>query len=245
MANEKRLRTNLAAGALSASLSNSDTTMSSAGLADLGVVDSTNHAAVILFLADGAGRITSKEIVWVTAHTAAATTATISRGQEGTTGIAWASSATWVHAPTSSDIPIPVTYTVPTATAVTNTTLASYATPITVTVTVLVGQVVDVEAQLDATCSGDNVVYWGLRRNPSTVLAKSIFYTAGAGTRPQNASPRWTDTSPGSGSVTYELLGASSGGTLTAYPSDGSTSISYLTASSAGGTQIKATARWA
>lgn len=104
MANEKRSRTNLAAGALSASLAIGGTTMSSAGLADLGVIDTTNHAAITLFVADSNGRITSKEIVYVTAHTAAATTATIVRAQEGTTAAAWSAGATWAHAGTTRDL---------------------------------------------------------------------------------------------------------------------------------------------
>lgn len=103
MANEKRSRTNLVAGALSAGLSTGDTTMSSAGLADLGVIDATNHAAITIFAADGNGRILVKEIVYVTAHTAAATTATIVRGQEGTSAQTWASGATWAHTATTKD----------------------------------------------------------------------------------------------------------------------------------------------
>lgn len=103
MANEKRLRTNSVAGALTASISAIDTSMSSAGLADLGVVDATNHAAITIFAVDGNGRITAKEIVYVTAHTAAATTATIARAKEGTSAAAWGAGATWSHSPTSKD----------------------------------------------------------------------------------------------------------------------------------------------
>ncbi len=106
MANERRSRTNLAAGALSAALTIGDTTMSSAGLADLGAITSTDYAAISLFSADAAGRILTKEIVWVTAHTAAATTATILRGQEGTAATAWASATTWAHGPTAKDFEV-------------------------------------------------------------------------------------------------------------------------------------------
>jgi hypothetical protein len=106
MANEKRLRTNLVAGALSGALTTSDTTMSSAGLADLGVVDTTNHAAIAIFSADATGRVTAKEVVYVTAHTAAATTATILRAQESTTATAWSSATTWAHASTAKDFEV-------------------------------------------------------------------------------------------------------------------------------------------
>jgi hypothetical protein len=104
MANELRSRTNLVAGGLTSALTSGATSMSSPGLADLGVIDATNYAALVLFTADGAGRILAKEIVWVTAHTAAATTATILRGQEGTAAAAWAAGATWAHAPTAKDL---------------------------------------------------------------------------------------------------------------------------------------------
>lgn len=103
MANEKRSRTNLIAGALSSGMTVGDTVMSSAALADLAVIDATNHAAIILFVADSNGRITAKEIIYVTAHTAAATTATVARGQEGTVALAWASASKWVHAATAKD----------------------------------------------------------------------------------------------------------------------------------------------
>lgn len=105
MANESRVRANFVAGALSASLTSTGTSMSSAALADLPAIGATEHAAISLFTADGDGRITAKEVVYVTAHTASATTATIARGKEGTTGVAWASGDKWEHAPTALDYP--------------------------------------------------------------------------------------------------------------------------------------------
>lgn len=103
MANELRVRANFVAGALSASLTSSGTSMSSAALADLPDIGTTEHAAISLFIADSDGRITAKEIVHVTAHTASATTATIARGKEGTTGVAWASGDKWEHSATKAD----------------------------------------------------------------------------------------------------------------------------------------------
>lgn len=103
MANELRLRTNLAAGAITTALTTSDTTLASAGLADLGVIDATNHAAITLFLVDSNGRVTAKEIVYVTAHTAAASTATIVRAREGTTAAAWAIGSTWANGATTKE----------------------------------------------------------------------------------------------------------------------------------------------
>lgn len=104
MANEIRSRTNLVAGALTAGLSVSDTAMSSAGLATLGTIDATNYAAISIFAADGNGRVLVKEIVWVTAHVAGASSATIVRAQETTSAQAWAIGSTWAHAPTVKDL---------------------------------------------------------------------------------------------------------------------------------------------
>lgn len=96
MANEIRARFNLVSGTLSGALTNVATSMSSAGLANLGVIDSTNHAAITI----------ENEIVWVTAHTGGATTATILRGQEGTSAAAHSSAVAWQHGPTALDLGI-------------------------------------------------------------------------------------------------------------------------------------------
>lgn len=93
MANEARAIFNFVSGTLSGSLTNVATTMTSAALANLGVIDTTNHAALSI----------EGEIVWVTAHTASSTTATILRGREGTTAVSHATSAAWQHAPTVED----------------------------------------------------------------------------------------------------------------------------------------------
>lgn len=94
MANEIRTRFNLVSGSLTSGISDTDTSISSAGLANLGVIDSTNYAAIII----------GTEIMWVTAHSAAATTATVVRHKEGTTAVAHGTDATWVHGPTVLDI---------------------------------------------------------------------------------------------------------------------------------------------
>lgn len=93
MANEVRSRTNLVSGTLSVALAPGDTTMSSAGLANLAAITSTNHAVIVI----------ENEIIYVTAHTASATTATILRGQEGTSAASHAQNIAWVHGPIVSD----------------------------------------------------------------------------------------------------------------------------------------------
>lgn len=93
MANEIRVRANLVSGTLSGSLTNVATSMSSAGLANLPVIGSTQHAVITI----------ENEIVYVTAHTGGATTATILRAQDNTSAAAHNSGVAWVHGPVASD----------------------------------------------------------------------------------------------------------------------------------------------
>lgn len=107
MANELRVRQNFLSGVISDNpLSNSATTINSAQLANLPVIGSTNHMALVLD-PDGTGN--GPEIVWVTAHTASATSATVVRAREGTTGVQHAQNTPWIHAPTAYDYPLNVT----------------------------------------------------------------------------------------------------------------------------------------
>lgn len=81
-------------------LTNVATTMNSAGLANLPAVSSA-HAVIILDPLRVAG---APEIVVVTAHTASATSATITRGAYGTSARQHVSGTTWVHAATIDDV---------------------------------------------------------------------------------------------------------------------------------------------
>lgn len=76
------------------------TTMNAAGLTNLAAVAS-NHAVIILDPLRAAG---APEIVIVSAHTGAATSATIIRGQYGTAARQHLSGVLWVHAPTIDDV---------------------------------------------------------------------------------------------------------------------------------------------
>src|SRR3954470_18095554 len=92
--------------------------MSSASLADLPAVTAPDIAKITLFQADANGRVTQQEIVYVTAHTASATSATITRAQEGTTAQTWNGTTTpdsWVHGPTAADFTSAYTVTSKTA----------------------------------------------------------------------------------------------------------------------------------
>jgi len=95
MANERRLRFNFVAGGLSVGLSTVDTTMQSNGLQDMPALASDEHTILSLFQTDVAGRVLKKELVKVTAHSAGAGSATIQRGQFGTTAQTWSAGDRW------------------------------------------------------------------------------------------------------------------------------------------------------
>lgn len=96
-----RLRSNNVFGTLTDNpLTNVATVMNAAGLANLAAVTGTDVAVVTL----DPNRVNgAPEIVYVTAHTAAATSATILRGQEGTAARQHPSGTFWTHSPTAVD----------------------------------------------------------------------------------------------------------------------------------------------
>ena len=101
MPNERRLRFDSVGGLIDDNpLTAGATTLNSAGLANLGVVGTIDHAALVL---DPDALEGNPEIVYVTAHTASATSATILRGQEGTSALQHSLDIPWVHAPTVVD----------------------------------------------------------------------------------------------------------------------------------------------
>src|SRR3990172_3204400 len=77
------------------------TTINSAALANLPAIASPDIAVLVL---DPAGSAGAPEVVWVTAHTGSATSATILRAQEGTSAREHASTIPWVHGPTTYDL---------------------------------------------------------------------------------------------------------------------------------------------
>lgn len=96
-----RVRTNFTYGTLSSQLLIAGTTLSSTGLQYLAAVASPDYAVIILDPNRSAG---APEIVYVTAHTASATTATISRAQESTSARQHEAGVLWVHGVVSSDV---------------------------------------------------------------------------------------------------------------------------------------------
>jgi len=102
MANEDRSRTAFLAGLVDDNpLTAGATTLTATELASLPAIGSTEHAVIVL---DPNGDSGAPEIVYVTAHTASATTATIARGQEGTTGRQHDQNTRWYHGPTLREI---------------------------------------------------------------------------------------------------------------------------------------------
>lgn len=98
MPNELRVRANGIGGKVEDNpLTAAATTLTSAGLAAVPVIGTTQHLALVL---DPDGIDGAPEIVWITAHTAAATTATILRAQEGTTARQHLRDTDWIHGAT-------------------------------------------------------------------------------------------------------------------------------------------------
>jgi hypothetical protein len=102
MANELRVRANyLPQITLDAAYDpSSDTAISAPGLADWPVVDATNHLAVIV---DWDRATAEPFIIYITAHSTGATTATVAEDQEGTTATSVPSGTNCIHGPTVRD----------------------------------------------------------------------------------------------------------------------------------------------
>lgn len=93
--------TNFLNGTLSADPGSGGTTLSSAALANMPQVTAPDFMWLVI---DPAGAVGAPEVVKVTAHTAAATTATIVRGQQGSVARAWPVGTSWDHSPTAFDL---------------------------------------------------------------------------------------------------------------------------------------------
>lgn len=114
MANEKRVRQNFIGGLVdTADLAAAGTTLNSQALAAIATaIDTTNHMAITL---DPDGIYGAPEIAYITAYTPGATTATILRGQEGTSARTHLLDTPWVHGSTVGDFSAPVVRVTPSA----------------------------------------------------------------------------------------------------------------------------------
>ena len=101
MANEIRVRSAVLAGTITDNpLLVGATSFTSARLADVPAIGTTEHYPIVL---DPLGANGAPEVAWITAHTASATSATITRAREGTSARQHPSGTTWYHGPTVND----------------------------------------------------------------------------------------------------------------------------------------------
>lgn len=199
-----RKRYNFQKGTLTSGISASDTTIDSAELAALPAVTGSDYLAVTI----------DSEVLWVTAHAAASTSATVARGKEGSTAGTHASGATWRHVPTAGDFPTSRSTPGPDGATRASTTLGPLSTAWTVTLPVTEGQVVDLSALVAMMCTNDANAYVALRRG-STTIYENGHYGPVPQTVPILRTHVWRDDTPGTGDVTYEVYVASDLGTVT------------------------------
>lgn len=95
-----RFQNDFAFGTLSSAVSESATTLASAEFADLRTMSAGTTYMPITLLNPSTRQY---EMVWISAHSAGSTSATVSRGQEGTAPIAWPAGTQWISAPTIRD----------------------------------------------------------------------------------------------------------------------------------------------
>jgi hypothetical protein len=218
MANELRIR-QLAVGGLVEDnpLTAGATLLTSAGLAGVsGGVGTTQHLPIVL---DPDGEDGAPEIAWVTSLAAGAgvTGATgLLRGQEGTTARQHVAGTPWVHGVTPYDVP--ALYRAKPVDGVTrgSSTLGAFSTAWSKAIPVGAGQNVRALITTSMIMSGNEYAYLALARG-GTVIAKTgpIYASEGFGDT-QTFTFSWVDESPGTGTVTYEVYGATnSGSTMT------------------------------
>lgn len=95
-----RVRIDNSIGTLGAALTSAGTTITFASAPSWATLPKGNIIPLVLD-PPGASPNGNYEVVYVTAYTSGATTATIKRGQEGTTGVAHSNGATWMVGPTA------------------------------------------------------------------------------------------------------------------------------------------------
>lgn len=246
MANELRVRTNFVGGLVEDNpLLIAGTTLTSAGLAVAPAITSTSHFPIIID-PDGLGG--APEIAYVTLHTAAATTGTILRGQEGTTAREHLRDVPWIHGPTQADYDRTYITKPAVATSRSSSTLGALSTPQQVVAKgVLTGQIVELLFAVSGRSTGDNLPVAGIARITGgvVILQRATFYVASAGTRSEYVTLFVVDDAPGIGDITYELYVATPGGAQLNID-DGVSVVSSAMSSFAepGRTQLRATTKW-
>lgn len=178
--------------------------MSSAGLANLPAVTAANHAVLTI----------ENELVYVTAHTAAATTATIQRGKEGTSAASHGLNVAWVHGPVASDYDSVLGYAPVMSTQAGIATTDTALTGLTVTVTVPYAQHrVRISAYTEYFSATANNTFVTKIKEGSTRLSEGVSFqgTAGNGIGVLVVAV----VVPSAGVHTYFLAGSVTSGTST------------------------------
>jgi hypothetical protein len=184
----------------------------------------TGSDYIPLAILDTSGHLS--EIVWLTAYTAAATTGTITRGQEGTTGVAHSSGDKVIHGPTVRDANIgvltsasydPATILDASATSTVSdvdaTNLAvTFITPDSGTVLVTLSGLL--------TTPGTSAIYWWLREGTTLIAKRHVGNVTSAVTLPGSATFKVSGLTPGS-SHTYKWSHSTDSGTGHTYAGGG------------------------
>ncbi len=203
-----RVRTDNVFGTVTdAPLTDSATTLNSAGLANLATIASPDYAVITLDpnRVDGA-----PEVIYVTAHTGAATSATILRAQEGTSAREHAAGTEWVHAPTARDFALgEIGYAEVMADQGSITTIVDL-TSLTATVTVAAGRRIRISAGCRHSNSGANSNVLYIREGSTTLQTASLI--GSTSTQFLNGAVVIT---PTAGAHTYKLSAETGGGTMT------------------------------
>jgi hypothetical protein len=225
VANEIRIRQNFIGGLVEDNpLTSGATTLTSAALAALVAIGSTEHAVIVL---DPDGMSGEPEEVWVTAHTAGATTATIARakGYPASTARAHDRDTPWVHTAVNTDfygtpggmgLIGQKTYN-PTITDVgtTNATLTDIdATNLIVTFVAPPSGTVLIRLYAICFNSGSNYTYWGLRDGGSDVSGSKQRMVSATSEYFGRYIQKVTGLTPGT-SYTYKWAQAAAAGTGT------------------------------
>lgn len=226
MANEKRIRANFTGGLVDDNpLTIGATTMTSNALQALQVIDATQHMVLVL---DPDGYGGAPEIAYLTGHTGASSTATLLRGQEGSTARAHVQDTPWVHSATAKDFDgstggtglIGISSYTPAADAATYTNTSTTmvdvdATNLAVTFTSPPsGKVRVVLNGASDQSSNAQSFYWGLREGTTTVSSQ---YQSSAGTILHFVSLPFLIAGVTAGPHTYKWCWKVSGGTQYLY----------------------------
>lgn len=206
-----RLKQNFAYGTLSASLTSSATTVTSAAFASLPAVASPDTLTLIL---DPDGTAGTPEIVWVTAHTAASTSVTVSRGQEtaagGSTGRSHANGTAWRHDGTAADFAFTsaeVGYAE--TTSAFTTTSGTYVDVTGLTVTAVCdGSPVEVVAYLPAVDNDTAGQACAVQLLEDGAAVRTQVVEVSATTNEKHAITIWHRTVPAAGSHTWKVQAA-------------------------------------